>query len=79
VACASSSSRRFQNSSAVSGNVDVVGVEQVLVGGATALDLLGLGLGGGHLRLQRGDVGAGTADLRVERIRFGLGQIQDCG
>ena len=59
------------------GNVDVVGGEQVFVGGAAALDLLGFGLGGGDLGLQRGDVGAGAADLRVERIRFGLGQIQD--
>ncbi len=61
------------------GDLDVLGGEQVLVGGATALHLLGLGLGGGHLRLQRGDVRAGSADLRVERIRFGLGQIQDAG
>ena len=61
------------------GDVDVLGGEQVLVGGASALHLLGLGLGGGHLRLQRGDVGAGSADLRVERIRFGLGQIQAAG
>ena len=58
------------------GNVDVVGGEQVFVGGTTALDLLGLGLGGSHLGLQRGDVRAGAADLRVERIRLGLGQIQ---
>jgi hypothetical protein len=29
--------------------------------------------------LQRCDVRAGAADLRVERIRFGLGQIQAAG
>ncbi len=58
------------------GDLDVLGGEQVFVGGATALHLLGLGFGGGHLRLKWGDVRAGSADLRVERIRFGLGQIQ---
>ena len=46
------------------GNVDVVGGEQVFVGGTTALDLLGLGLGGSHLGLQRGDVRAGAAAAR---------------
>ena len=60
-------------------DLHVLGGQQVLVGGATALYLLGLGLGGGHLRLQRADVRAGPADLRVERIRFGLGQIQASG
>ncbi len=56
-----------------------MGGEQVFVGGTTALDLLGLGLGGSQLRLQRGDVRAGSADLRVQRIRLGLGQIQTAG
>jgi len=58
------------------GNLDVLGGQQVLVGGAPTGDLLGLGLGGGDLGLQRGEVGAGAADLGVERIRLGLGQIQ---
>jgi hypothetical protein len=41
-----------------------VGGEQVFVGGTTALDLLGLGLGGSHLGLQRADVRAGAAAAR---------------
>jgi hypothetical protein len=47
-------------------DVDVLGGEQVLVGGAATRHLLGLGLGGGHLGLQRSDARAGSADLRVE-------------
>jgi hypothetical protein len=57
-------------------DLDALGGEQVVVGGAPALYLLSFGLGGVQLRLQRGDVRAGSADLGVERIRFGLGQIQ---
>ena len=60
-------------------DLDVVSGEQVFVGGATALDLFGLGPGGRHLGLQRRDVRTGPADLGVERIRFGFGQIQAAG
>lgn len=61
------------------GYFDTLGGQHVLVGRSAALHLLGLGLGGGDLRLQRSDVRAGTADLRVERIRLGLGQIEAAG
>ena len=47
------------------GDFNVLGGEQVFVGGATAGDLLGFGFGGGDLGLQRGDVDAGFDDLGV--------------
>ncbi|GBG39138.1 hypothetical protein MmonteBS_35100 [Mycobacterium montefiorense] len=36
-------------------------------------------LGTGHLRLQRAQAGAGSADLRVQRITFGLSEIELAG
>src|SRR3546814_2323007 len=50
--------------------------DHLLVAGVAPGDLLGLRLGGGHLRLERTDIGARTADLGVERITLGLGQIE---
>ena len=58
------------------GDVQVLRGEQRFVGGAAPRDLLGLRLGARHLRLQRTDAGTRSADLRVERITFGLGEIE---
>ena len=53
--------------------------DQRLVGGASPRHLLGLRLGARHLRLQRPDARARPADLCVERIPFGLGEIELAG
>ena len=61
------------------GHLQPLSEDEILVGAAPPRYLLGLGLGGGHLGLQRSDARARTADLGVDRIRLGLGQIQRAG
>ena len=58
------------------GDVDVLGCQHRLIGRSAPRHLFGLRLRTGHLGLQRPEAGAGSADLGVERIAFGLGQIQ---
>ena len=61
------------------GHLDTVRADHLRVGGVPAGDLLGLRLGGRDLGLQRTDAGAGPADLRVEGVALGLGEIELTG
>ena len=61
------------------GHVQTLPGDHRLIGGAAPGDLFGLRLGGCHLRLQRTDARTRAADLGVERISLGLGEIELAG